>query len=165
MNNDNLNKIKNTGFTVPKDYFKDFEDTIMSQAKLKYGVSDSGFNTPEDYFENLEETILNKVAKKETTQVIQLFSKRNLIYLSGIAAAVLLLFNLSVFNKEITFDSLDFETVENYIINEELSSYEIASFLTDDDLLEENFIQDNFSDETIETYILDHLDIEDLISE
>jgi len=165
MENNNLNKIKNSGFTAPKDYFKNFEDTIMSHAKLKDSISNSGFEVPDGYFENLEDSIMQKVSERDTTKVIPLFTRRNLIYISGVAAAILLFFNLSIFNNDITFDSLDIETVENYIIDEGINSYEIAALLTEEDLLDSDFVENDYSDETIETYILDNLDIEDLIIE
>ena len=165
MENNNLNKIKNSGFTAPKDYFKNFEDTILSNAKLKDSVSDSGFEVPDGYFENLEDSIMQKVSERDTAKVIPMFTKRNLIYISGVAAAVLLFFNVFYFESEVTFNSLDIETVENYIIDEGINSYEIASLLTEEDLLDSNFVENNYSDETIETYILDNLDIEDLIIE
>lgn len=165
MENNNLNKIKNSGFTAPRDYFKNFDDTIMSNAKLKDSVSDSGFEVPDGYFENLEGLIMQKVSEKDTTKVISLFTKRNLIYISGVAAAVLLFFNVFYFENEVTFDSLDIETVENYILDEGINSYEIASLLTEDDLLNSDFVENDYSDETIETYILYNLDIEDLIIE
>ncbi|AUP80797.1 hypothetical protein [Flavivirga eckloniae] len=165
MKQKKLHNIKETGFKVPDDYFSGLEDAILSDIKLKEVSDDSGFKTPEGYFDALEDTIANKVSDKAPTKVIPLYRKRTIIYLSGIAAAVLLLFNLSIFENKPTFDSLDVETVENYIMNENIGSYEIAVLLSEDDLLEEHFIEYNVEEETVETYILDNLDIEDIIIE
>ncbi|MDO5969715.1 hypothetical protein Q4Q35_07835 [Flavivirga aquimarina] len=165
MKQNKLHNIKETGFKVPDGYFNQLEDVILSDIKLKKMSSDSGFKLPKDYFDTLEDTIINKVSAKKSTKVIPLFKKRTLIYISSVAAAVLLLFNLSIFEKELTFDSLDIETVENYIIDENIGSYEIAALLPEEDLLEENFIEYNVETETVETYILNNLDIEDIIVE
>ncbi|WP_303316022.1 hypothetical protein Q4Q34_13210 [Flavivirga abyssicola] len=166
MKQNKLHNIKGTGFKVPDDYFNTLEDVILSDIKLNKMSKDSGFKLPEDYFNNLEDTIIDKVSTKPPAKVIPLFRKKTIIYLSGIAAAILLLFNLSFPEEKPAFDSLDFETVENYIMNENIGSYEIATLLSEKDLLEEHFIEYKEGDEdTIENYILDNLDIDDIILE
>ncbi len=165
MKQNKLHNIKETGFKVPDDYFNSLEDRILSDIKLKKISSDSGFKLPEDYFNTLEDSITDKISTSTPTKVIPLFRKRTVIYMSSIAAAVIILFNLSIFENKLTFDSLDFETVENYIINENIGSYEIATLLSDEDLIEENFIEYNVEERAMETYILDNLDIEDITLE
>ncbi len=162
MNKKDLHSIKESGFKVPNDYFEDLEGTILSQAKLS-GIEKSGHKIPEGYLDTLEETILSQVSKKETPKVIPLFTKRNIVYISSIAAAVLLLLNLSIFEKD-NVNSLDLETVENYIIDEDISTYDIASLLTDEDLEESNYIETTFKEENVEDFIIDNLNIEDIES-
>ena len=164
----NLNNIKETGFKTPDNYFDAVEDNIMDAIHQKNNlnqVKDSGFNIPKNYFDSLEDSIINKIEKEDTSKVIKLFNKRNLIYASSIAAAILILFNLSIFDEKITFDSLETQAVENYIINEGIDSYELAALLSEDELIEEDFIKLNITDETLEDYLLDNLDLEDLIIE
>lgn len=165
MKKNRIHNIKETGFKVPKGYFNNLDDALLNNIKLKEVPDEAGFKTPANYFDSLEDTILNKVSKKGNNKVISLFSRRNLIYASSIAAAVLLLFNLSIFknNTETGWDAIDAETVENYIINENIGSYEIASLLIDEDLNETNFTEVEFTDEALENYILDHITVEDLI--
>lgn len=161
-----IENINDTGFRVPENYLRDFEAHLLSEVKLKDTIPNNGFKVPDTYFDTLEERIISRVSKTERPKVIPLFSKKSILYASTIAAAILLLFNISFFEKEhITFDSLDLETAENYIIDENISSYEIASLLSEDDFLEDNFVQQNFNEEIIETYILNNLDIDDLIVE
>ena len=165
MKKNRIHNIKETGFKVPKGYFNNLDDALLNNIKLKEVPDEAGFKTPANYFDSLEDTILNKVSEKGNNKVISLFSRRNLIYASSIAAAVLLLFNLSIFknNTETGWDAIDAETVENYIINENIGSYEIASLLIDEDLNETNFTEVEFTDEALENYILDHITVEDLI--
>ena len=165
MKKENIFKIKETGFSVPEDYFKNFEDTILSQAKLNEIVVETGFKIPDSYFVNVEKQILQQVTNKDASKVISLFNTRNILYISGIAAAILLLFNLSVFKSTSNWESLDSETVENYLINENIGAYEIASTLDNIDFSEENFINQQMNENTIETYLLENIKIEDLIIE
>tara|TARA_R110002096_G_scaffold236447_3_gene427018 strand:- start:8909 stop:9406 length:498 start_codon:yes stop_codon:yes gene_type:complete len=163
MQTNKLHNIKETGFKVPKDYFDTLEDTVLDNIKLKEQSSEPGFKTPDNYFETLEDTILSKVSEKESPKVISIFSRRNLIYASSIAAAVLLLLNLSIFENESGWEDIEAETVENYIINENMGSYEIASLLIDEELNEDNLTDIEFSDDALENYFLDHTTVEDLI--
>lgn len=166
MQKKNINNINETGFKVPKDYFNTLEDSILSEIKLKELSSVSGFKTPKDYFETLEDRIIEKTSNKKTPKVISIFNKRNLVYISSVAAAVLLLFNLSIFKNTTTWASLDTETVEDYMMSEDvLDSYEIASLLTTEELNNADFIEIDFNENNIETYLINHLDIEDLYFE
>jgi hypothetical protein len=163
-----LNNIKSTGFRTPDNYFDTVEDTVMhalTQKEPPLPAERPGFDTPNNYFDNLEDKILQRIEKEDGPRVIQLFSRRNLLYASGIAAAVLLLFNLSIFSGPLTLDDLDTETVENYIIDEGIDPYELAILFADDELIEENIMEQQITDETLEDYLLENLDIEDLIIE
>jgi len=163
-----LNNIKVTGFKTPDNYFDAVEENIFNTLNREISIAiskETGFKTPSHYFDGIEEVIINKTERKNTPKVISIFSKRNLLYVSSIAAAVLIFFNLSIFDKKITFDSLDTETVENYILYEDYSAYEIASLFSENDLLDNLIEPESFSDDAIETYIIDHLDIESLIIE
>lgn len=163
-----LNNLKETGFITPDNYFDAAEENIFNTLNRENSIpisKETGFKTPSHYFDSIEDVIINKTERKNTPKVISIFSKRNLLYASSIAAAVLLFFNLSIFDKKISFDTLDIETVENYIIYGDYSAYEIASLLTENDLLDNLIEPESFSDDAIESYILDHLDIESLIVE
>ncbi|MBU3821730.1 hypothetical protein KO566_06630 [Flavobacteriaceae bacterium XHP0103] len=164
--NRNLNKIKGSGFKTPKNYFEEVEDSVLNQIKLS-SIENTGFKTPKGYLDTLEDTVMAKVSENKDTKVIHLFSRKNLLYASSIAATILLLFNLSIFesNRTASFDTLDTATVENYIMNEYVSSYDMASLLTDEDIVEEDFIEHSFSEENIENYILNNIDIEYYFSE
>lgn len=163
MKKESLHNIKESGFKVPKDYFNTVEDHIMSEIKLKAHGTDSPFTLPPNYFDILEDNILSTVSEKKSPKVITLFSKKNMIYISGIAAAILLIFfNGFLFEKKLTLDQFDSETVANYILNENFESYEIADLLDEEDLTEENFSELQINEQDIETYILDHLEIDDL---
>ncbi|WP_339894079.1 hypothetical protein [uncultured Algibacter sp.] len=163
-----LHNINSAGFKTPHDYFESFDEKIISKLNAKSkleSIKETGFKVPDDYFESFNDSIFEKNLGEKESKVIQLFSIRNLIYVSSIAAAILLLFNLSIFEIKPTFDNLETETVENYIIDENISSYEIAALLSDEHI-DEAFIIDYFvNDDNIEEYLFDNADIEALMIE
>lgn len=167
MKNKNLNNIKSPGFKLPDGYFKSFDQKVLEKLYKKSSSKnlESGFKIPKNYFTTVENTIINKVTEQDHVKVISIFNKRNIIYITSIAAAVLLLFNLSIFEKAPSFDNLDVETVENYLLDESISSYEIAAILSDDELNNNVSIDYKFEDESIEAYLLEHADIETLMIE
>ena len=168
MKNKNLHHIESAGFKTPNNYFESFDDQIFKKLEIESqldSVKETGFKVPEYYFESFNDKILDEtILRTNEPKVIQLFSKRNLIYASSIAAAILLLFNLSIFDSKPTFGNLETETVENYIIDENISSYDIASLLSDEQI-EEEFIIDFFENDNIEEYLFNNADIEDLLIE
>ena len=156
-----LKNIQESGFKVPKTYFENFEASILSQANLKEKASEAGFTVPEGYFDEVEKSILSKTNKKEPTKVISLLNKRNIIYISSIAAAILLLFNLSLFNNTFNFDSLETEAVDDFVLNNfELNDFNIL--FSNTELSESAFIDYNLSDETLD-YYLETIDETDFI--
>lgn len=162
----NLKNIKASGFKTPENYFEGVEDSVLNQIHLK-SIEGSGFKIPEGYLDTLDDTIIAKVSKSNDTKVINLFSRKNLLYMSSVAAAILLLFNLSIFESKrvASFDTLDTATLENYILSEYIDSYEISSLMNNEEINEEAFIDYNFSDEHMEDYILNNIDIEGLFLE
>ncbi|MEW4924764.1 hypothetical protein [Algibacter sp. 2305UL17-15] len=168
MKNENLHHIKSTGFKAPDNYFESFDEKILKKLNIESNLADikaTGFKIPDGYFETLEDRIIGKVSDKKETKVIPLSSKKTFIYVSSIAAAILLLFNLSIFDSKPSFGSLETETVENYIIDENISSYEIASLLTEEQMNEDLFIDYNLDHDNLEEYLLDNADIEVLMIE
>jgi hypothetical protein len=163
MNKGKLNNIKNSGFKTPNNYFDGLEDSIMDQINLSEKITGTGFKTPDNYFETLEDKILVKVNHK--TKVIPLFSKRNLVYVVGIAAALILMFNLIGNRNELTFDDLEMTSIENYLSEEDINAYELASLLTNDELITDNFIDSEVPSDILEEYLLQNSTIEDLITE
>lgn len=164
----NLNDIKKTGFKTPEDYFNNLEGRIFDNIKIDEALKDvesTGFDMPNGYLNTIEDAVFSKLPSTNNTKVVSLFSRRNLIYFSGVAAAVLLFFSLFFNSTTTTFDNIDVELVENYIINENIDSYEIAALLTDEDLVEDAFFENTIMDEDLENYILDNTTIEDLLIE
>ena len=163
MKQNKLHNIKDSGFKVPTNYFDGLEDSIMNRLKLQEKVKDTGFKTPDNYFDSLEEQILEKVSHKP--KVISLFTKRNLIYVSSIAAAIVLMFAIFIKNDDISFDDLETATIENYLFDEDINTFDFASLFSEEEIIDDSFIDSEMSEDIIEDYLLENTTIEDLIIE
>lgn len=168
MKNKNINSIKSTGFKAPDGYFDTLEDHILNKINSEahtIKTEHTGFKTPEGYFDTLEDRIFDTLAEEKDTKVISLLSQKTIVYISSIAAAALILFNLSMFNNTISIEDLEVATVENYILDEDISSYEIASLFNDELPNEANIIDYDLNEDNLKDYLLNNADIESLMIE
>jgi hypothetical protein len=164
MKEKKLDTINTSGFEVPKDYFSQVEEQILNEVNLQNKVNTSGFDIPNSYFDTLDDKIIDKLKEDRKVKVVSLFNRKNIIYTSTIAASLILMFNVFYSTSEtITFDSLEIASIENYLEDEDYTSYELASLLTEEELNTNNFTDTEISDDTLEDYLLDQSDIEDLI--
>lgn len=166
MKQKKLDTIKTSGFKTPKDYFSKVEEQILSEVSMIDKVEQSGFEVPESYFDSVEKSILNQVTPENDTKVVSLFTWKKVMYTSAIAASLILMFNVFYSPSEnINFEDIEMASIENYIEAEDYTSYELAALLTEDELNKDNFIDNNISEDLLEDYLLDQVDIEDLIIE
>ncbi|WP_452223381.1 hypothetical protein [Lacinutrix chionoecetis] len=155
MKKEHLNNRK-SGFKVPQNYFEGLEDSLLVHAKLKNKVSESGLKTPDGYLENFS------VSVEKETKVISIFSRKNVLFVSSIAAALVLFFSLNIFdNSPLSLNDLDTTTVDSYILNETEVS-DLSSLFQENELTEAQFIDYSLSDETLDSYFED-VDVSDLI--
>jgi len=164
----NLKNIKKIGFKTPDNYFDTLEDQIVTSLNLDESlgnVKEAGFEMPKDYLDSVEDKVFKSLEIEERLKLVSLFSKRNLMYVSGIAATLLIFFSIFINSRTETNESIGMEYVENYIIAEDIDSYEIAALLSDDNLTEDIFIESDIMDGSLETYILENTTIEDLLIE
>ena len=160
-----IEHIEKTGFKVPVTYFKDFEDTLLSELNLKDKVSATGFQVPEDYFESLDESIYSRASKNKQGKVIDLVSFKRTAYTVAVAASLVLMFSVFFNKKEpLTLDSIETASIENYILNEDLETTDIASLFSNVDASNLNDMDVNLNSDSLEDYLLENLDVDDLIS-
>ena len=151
-----LNKAnKNSPFKVPKDYFKNFDTDFFIEQELKNKVEKTGFKTPDGYLNDFNVSI-PKISKVNNSQKI---NNKYSIYISGIAAALVLLFMFSLpkkDNKEVSLESL-----ESYLLVEGNQSDLLSNILTLDELNDLYIL--NVSSSEIENYLLHNASIETLL--
>ena len=90
---------KDTGFSVPQNYFEEIEDSFSTYLFEEKNSKKTTFEIPNNYFNTLEDNILDKVlVNKKPIKVISL-KQRILKRVPLIAAAVVILFiGLNSFN-------------------------------------------------------------------
>jgi len=160
--------ITKTGFKAPENYFESVEDSVFSKIKSENSlksVKGSGYKIPEGYLDTVEENILNKLNNE--TKVVSLFTRKNLVYISGMAAAILILFAIFIKNNNPLTEELDYQVVEAYILEQDINTYELASLLTDEELSDMTLeiMDDAFDEEDMEDYLLENVNIEDIIEQ
>lgn len=153
-------KEKGPGFSVPKGYFDNIENTIASKIVTEKLPAKDGFTTPQDYFTSVEDSFFEKVTnesipkgyfdtledrvfekiKKEETKVISFNTRIKKVLLPLAVAASLLLIIMLTYNTgtktttpEIASTEVDDLIEDDYI---DLNSYEIAEVFNDVSLTE-----------------------------
>ena len=165
MKKNKLHHINNSGFKTPEGYFSKLEETIQTQINLDKKITKSVFKTPENYFESLEDKIIPQISKNEESKVISLSSKRTIIAITSIAAAITLLFNLVIFDKDISFDGIETESLENYVSTQDFETLDLEAEIIEDIDISSFILDEAISDASLENYLYNTSDLEDFISE
>jgi hypothetical protein len=151
---------KETGFSVPQNYFETIEDQYSARLYEVKSTMKGEFEIPENYFNNLEDMILQKiVVEKGLAPVISIQQRiLKLIPLSA-AAAVVLFIGVNSFNfgdqAPPSFDAITDIEMENWLDNNSnsLSSDDIVMVFSEGDLTEIDFAFTEIEDINIERYI------------
>ncbi len=164
-----IKDISETGFKTPDNYFENFEEGVFARLKaekLKSLADKPGFEVPDGYFEDLDKQIETRI-KGDSTAVISLLNRKNLYYVSGVAAAIVILLAVFLNRSSNEVQELDYRVVETYIINHDISTYEIASLLTEDELdqVDLDILGEEINEETLEDYLLENINLENIIEQ
>ncbi len=170
MKRNNLHK-NNGGFKVPQGYFESFKNELSERIAfddkedtLLDSKTDSGFKVPERYFEDFENNVLRRVDQQKI-KVVSLFTKRNLLYVSGIAAMIAIILSISINKKSnLNFEDIEIADIHAYFNegNIDVSNDEIANLLAKDVSYTEAFENEILDDQDLIDYISDE-DLEDEI--
>lgn len=168
MKNNKLHNIKTSGFKAPDSFFESFDELLLNKLKESSpleGLENSGFKVPDHYFESFDEKFSKSLNSEKEIKVITFIPWKKMLYVSGIAASIILM--VSLFNKnnnKTTFDSLETTLIDKYIVEEELTNEEIATLLSDD-LTLNNFMDSHLIDANLEEYILNNSSVEDYLKD
>ncbi len=167
MKKSQLHNIKETGFKTPDAYFDTFNQRLIEKLAVQKdmaSITSSGYKVPENYFENFDAKLQARLKINEKSKVIPFMSWRNIAYISGVAAVLILM--LTVFlqsDNPLSINQVETAYIEDYLNGENLNIDDFASLLTDDDLIFENFVTNTLTEESLENYLLNNASIEDLI--
>ncbi len=118
-----MSKMNNKNpFKVPSGYFDRLEEDLHEKIKNN-AQNDNSFRVPDHYFSTLEKEVNHKINDLSTSK------KKSIWYNSiTIAASILVLFSLSIFNDESTSDDVLIEYAEEFYTYE-TDPYETASLM------------------------------------
>jgi hypothetical protein len=124
----------------------------------------TGFITPDDYFEDFSEKILLQLPE-EKRKIIPLFQRKKQLFF--VVAAILIIGLIVPIYQQFstTSDQLDSATLENHLTYQtELNSYELITEMEEKNI---NNILTNIpvKNETIEDFLTDNPNLEQLITE
>ncbi|WP_405352390.1 hypothetical protein [Nonlabens sp. Asnod3-H03] len=159
---------KDLGFQVPQDFFKNFEEDMMTQWNLEDKLGkETGFEVPDGYFETLEERLLPVVDDK----VRQLPKKSNvttfLYPVLAIAAMLAIVLTLNSGNESVDIASVDTSVLEDYLI-EESFLYDDATvdiLFADNDILDNINLTESVDTDVLYDYLEDEMDLNEIITE
>ncbi|VXB00310.1 conserved hypothetical protein [Flavobacterium sp. 9AF] len=116
----------------------------------------SGFQIPENYFEQFESKMLNQLPKNES-KVVSLFHRKQ-IWISSIAALLLVMIAIPVYQSMNKNNAIEVTTLENYLVSE-YSTYDIIDKLSTEDI---NALENDLTlnDDAVESYLLETQNID-----
>ena len=128
---------------------KDFN--LDTQPKIQ-----PGFQVPENYFEQFEAKMMEQLPQKET-KVVSLFHKKQ-IWISSIAAVLLIMIAIPVYQSMSKDTTIEATTLENYLVSE-YSTYDIIDKLSAEDI---NALENDLTlnEDAVESYLLDTQNID-----
>ena len=127
----------------------------------------SGFKVPENYFEQFEAKMMAQISTKKETKVISLFQRRQ-IWISAVAAVVLLAIGIPVYFNMAKENNLDAATIEVYLSQQQgIGITELSKHLTDEDItaLENSLSLNENNSDAVEDYLSESENLDYYINE
>lgn len=144
-------------FIVNKNYFDNFEDSILESIKNQHHKST--LKVPENYFKNFEQKVLSKLKNTTENKEVKVISLRSRIIKTSatiaVAASLALFF---IFNQQqndnLTFDSLALSEIEEWIDQDklDLDAYQIAAVYTETKL-QPNILNASINEDDLEEFL------------
>ena len=156
------------GFKAPKDYFENFDASLMTKMETESLPNEAGFSVPDGYFEKLEDTILKRIqVADDEPKVVSLFRSKRVLGFVAVAACLALI--VTIFNKPevATFEDLQTTSIAAYFSegNLDLDSNDLMAFLDDETITTLTLETELTSEENIADYLMDALDDNTLLFE
>lgn len=127
----------------------------------------TGFKVPENYFEQFEAKMMEQISKEKETKVISLFYRKQ-VWISSIAAVLLLAIAIPVYFNMAKENGLDAGTIEIYLSQQQgIGITELSKHLTDEDItaLENNLSLNETNSDAVEDYLSESENLDYYINE
>lgn len=127
----------------------------------------SGFKVPENYFEQFEAKMMAQIPVEKETKVVSLFYRKQ-VWISAIAAVLLLAIAIPVYFNMAKENNLDAGTIEVYLSQQQgIGITELSKHLTDEDIaeLENNLSINEANSDAVEDYLSESENLDYYINE
>ena len=127
----------------------------------------SGFKVPENYFEQFEAKMMAQIPVEKETKVVSLFYRKQ-VWISSIAAVLLLAIAIPVYFNMAKENNLDAGTIEVYLSQQQgIGITELSKHLTDEDIvaLEQNLSISETNSDEVEAYLSETENLDYYINE
>jgi len=130
----------------------------------------TGFKTPENYFEQFEAKMMQQIAAEQPVEkevkVVSLFYKKQ-VWISSIAALLLLAIAIPVYFNMASESNLDATTIESYLAQQSVGTTELTKHLTDEDVtaLETSLGVSTSESDEIEAYLSETENLDYILNE
>ena len=127
----------------------------------------SGFKVPENYFEQFEAKMMAQFQPEKETKVVSIFYRKQ-VWMSAIAAVVLLAIAIPVYFNMANSNNLDATTIEMYLSQQQgIGITELSKHLTDEDIvaLEQNLSISETNSDEVEAYLSETENLDYYINE
>lgn len=127
----------------------------------------SGFKVPENYFEQFEAKMMAQIQPESETKIVSIFYRKQ-VWMSAIAAVVLLAIAIPVYFNMANSNNLDATTIEMYLSQQQgIGITELSKHLTDEDIvaLEQNLSISETNSDEVEAYLSETENLDYYINE
>lgn len=127
----------------------------------------SGFKVPENYFEQFEAKMMAQIQPESETKIVSIFYRKQ-VWMSAIAAVVLLAIAIPVYFNMANNNNLDVTTIEMYLSQQQgIGITELSKHLTDEDIvaLEQNLSISETNSDEVEEYLSETENLDYYINE
>ena len=127
----------------------------------------SGFKVPENYFEQFEAKMMAQIQPESETKIVSIFYRKQ-VWMSAIAAIVLLAIAIPVYFNMANSNNLDATTIEMYLSQQQgIGITELSKHLTDEDIvaLEQNLSISETNSDEVEAYLSETENLDYYINE
>jgi hypothetical protein len=161
-------KTNKSGLHLPEGYFNNFEDRMLLKVMEDSLPKSNGFKTPDGYFRQVEDRIVSLVSENEKPKIIPLYRNKTLLYVSGIAASLLVIISLvNGLQSDPAFEDLSATAIEEYIDEGvmDIDSYDVMALLEEEEIDDITIPSEVISEESIENYLIENIDETSLLIE
>lgn len=147
--------------------FQDTLDARFAEERLREAVKDHGFSVPQNYFVEFDAESRLHTTHKEV-KIFQLFNTKTVATVAAVAAClvlVLTVFNTGTTDQQYALEDISTTNLEDYLESDaiDFTDSELTAYFDEESLtLPEESIEDQIANDALEDYILDNLDATDI---